>query len=131
MVCLFSPSFWLSFQPCVFTQKYRLKALVKYWREQGIHIFTHLDDGAGAEKSLETARAAQVRELLDFILNLREGTIQVPLQRNIINRLRDKIDLIVHCKSLVTACQLAGMVGSVVSMGFKHLARSAVCGQGL
>ena len=78
----------------------------KYWREQAIRIFTYmyLDDGAGAGKSLDTARAAskkvredaaasgfvahpekcsweptQVGELLGFILNLREGIMQVPL----------------------------------------------------
>ena len=37
------------------------KALVEHWREHGICIFTYLDDGAGAEKSLETARAASKR----------------------------------------------------------------------
>ena len=82
--------------PYVFTKIQ--KALAKHWREQGICIFTYLDDGVGVEKSLKTARAAsrrvregtaasgfvahpeqccweptQVGELLGFILNLREG----------------------------------------------------------
>lgn len=129
--------FGLAFAPYIFTEIQ--KALVKHWREQGIHIFTYLDNGAGAEKSLETARAAarrvrediaasgfvahpekccweptQVGELLSFILNLREGIIQVPLRR--IERRRDRINLVVHQKSSVTACQLAGLVGSVASM---------------
>ena len=94
--------FGLASAPYVFTKIQ--KALVKHWREQGIRVFTYLDDGAGAEKSLDTARAAskkvrediavsgfvthpekcsweptQVGELLGFILNLREGIIQVPL----------------------------------------------------
>lgn len=40
MVCLLSPSLWLSFHPLCFLQKYRLKALVKHLREQGIHTLT-------------------------------------------------------------------------------------------
>ena len=139
MVCVLSPSLCgLASAPYVFTKIQ--KALVKHWREQGIRIFTYLDDGAGAEKSLDTARAAskkvrediaasgfvaypekcywestQVGELLCFILNLREGIIQVPLQR--IEILRDRIDLVVCHNSLVTAHQLAGLMGSIVSMG--------------
>ena len=130
--------FGLASAPYVFTKIQ--KALVKHWREQGIRIFTYLDDGAGAEKSLDTARAAskkvredieasgfvahpekcsweptQVGELLGFILNLREGIIQVPLRR--IKSLRDRIDLVVRHNSSVTARQLAGLVGSIVSMG--------------
>ena len=53
--------------------------------------------------------------MLGFILNLREGIIQVQLQ--CIKRLRDRIDLVVHHNSSVTARQLAGLVGSIVSMG--------------
>jgi len=57
----------------------------------------------------------QVGELLGFILNLREGITQIPLQR--VERLRDRIDHVKCHKSLVTALQLPGLVGSVVSMG--------------
>ena len=53
--------------------------------------------------------------MLGFILNPKEGIIQVPLRR--IERLRDRIDLVVHHNSSVTANQLAGLVGSIVSMG--------------
>lgn len=72
----------------------------------------------------------QVGELLGFILNLREGIIQVPLRR--IESLRDRIDLKVCHKSSVTARQLAGLVGSVFSMGLalgpvSHLWTRAMC----
>ena len=118
--------FGLASAPYVFTKLQ--KALVKHWREQGIGIFTYLDDGACAENSLEAAKAAfkkirediaasdfvthpetssweptQVGELLGFILNVRrEGIIKVPLRR--IERLRNTVDLVVRHKSLVTAC---------------------------
>ena len=54
--------FGLASAPHVFTKIQ--KALVKHWREQGIRIFTYLDDEACAEKSLDTAMAAskKVRE---------------------------------------------------------------------
>lgn len=124
--------------PYVFTKIQ--KALVKHWREQGIRIFTQYNDWAGTGKSLETSREAsrevrediaasgfvahpekccweptQVGELLGFVLNLREGITQIPLQQD--KRLRDRIDHVQRHKSLVTALQLPGLVGSVVSMG--------------
>ena len=93
--------FGLASAPYVFSKIQ--KALVKHWREQGIRIFTYLDDGAGADRTLEAARAASSRikadvaasgfvahpekrcweptqegELLGFILNLRTGVIRVP-----------------------------------------------------
>ena len=130
--------FGLASAPCVFTEIQ--KALVKHWREQGIRIFTYLDDGAGAGKTLEIARAAsarvrednaasgfvahpekscweptQVGELLGFILDLREGVIRVPPRR--VNGLRERIDLVTLQKSAVMARHLAGLVGTIVSMG--------------
>ena len=93
------------------------KVLVKNWKEQGIHIFTYFDDGTGAEKTLQSARAAskrvredtatsafvahpdkccweptQVGELLGFILNLRDF-IRVPPW--CIEELKARIDLVV------------------------------------
>ncbi|KAL9970917.1 hypothetical protein ACROYT_G023375 [Oculina patagonica] len=41
------------------------KALVKHWREQGIRIFTYLDDRAGADGTLEAARAESSRVKAD------------------------------------------------------------------
>ena len=96
--------FGLASAPHVFTKIQ--KALVKHWREQGIRIFTYLDDGAGADKTLAAARTSSTKvrediaasgfvahpdkccweptqegELLGFSLNLKEGIIQVPQQR--------------------------------------------------
>lgn len=130
--------FGLASAPYVFTKIQ--KALVKHWREQGIRIFTYLDDGAGAGKTLEIARAAsarvrediaasgfvahpekscweptQVGELLGFILDLRAGVIRVPPRR--IDGLRERIDLVTRQKSAVMARHLAGLVGTIVSMG--------------
>ena len=114
------------------------KALVKHWREQGIRIFTYLDDGTGVEKSYATASAAsnivkgdiaasgfiahpekccreptQVGDLLGFALNLKEGSIYPPPER--IARLLERIT---HVSSgNPTARLAAGLVGTVVSMG--------------
>ena len=49
-------AFGLASAPFVFTSIQ--KALVKHWHEQGIRIFTYLDDGAGIGKSYATASAA-------------------------------------------------------------------------
>ena len=92
-------SFWFSHlvwcpPPLVFTKIQ--KALVKHWCEQGIRIFTYLDDGAGVGKNYSTASTAssivkweiaasgfiahpekcyweptQVGDLLGFTLNLK------------------------------------------------------------
>ena len=48
---VFSVPFDLASTPYVLTKIQ--KALVEHWREQGIRIFTYLDDGAGTEKSLD------------------------------------------------------------------------------
>lgn len=111
--CFFSVlPFGLASAPFVFRKIQ--KALVKDWREQGVRIFTYLDDGAGAGKSYATASAAssivkgdiaasgfiahpekccweptQVGDLLGFTLNLKEGTIHVPPEH--IARLRERI----------------------------------------
>ena len=123
--------FGLASAPYVFTKLQ--KALVKHWREQGIGIFTYLDDGACAENSLEAAKAAfkKIREDIaacDFVTHPETssweptqvgellGLIQVQLQH--IERLRDRIGLVVCHKSSVTACQLAGLLGSVVFVPF-------------
>ena len=42
--------FGLSTGPYVFS---KIQALVKHWRGKGLRIFTFLDDGAGAESSLQ------------------------------------------------------------------------------
>lgn len=130
--------FGLASAPYVFSKIQ--KALVKHWREQGIRIFTYLDDGAGADGTLEAARAASSRvkadvaasgfiahpekscweptqegELLGFILNLRTGVIRVPPRR--IEGLRERINLVTRFKSSIAARQLAGLVGTIVSMG--------------
>lgn len=114
------------------------KALVKDWREQGVRIFTYLDDGAGAGKSYATASAAssivkgdiaasgfiahpekccweptQVGDLLGFTLNLKEGSIHVPPEH--IARLRERITLVSNGDP--TARLAAGSVGTAVSMG--------------
>ena len=94
--------FNLASAPHVFTKIQ--KALVKHWREHGIHIFTYLDDGAGANKTLAAARTLSTKvrediaasgfvthpdkcweptqegELLGFSLNLKEAIIRVPQQ---------------------------------------------------
>ena len=86
--------FGLVSPPLVFTKIQ--KALVKHWCEQGIRIFTYLDDGAGVGKNYSTASTAssivkweiaasgfiahpekcyweptQVGDLLGFTLNLK------------------------------------------------------------
>ena len=128
--------FGLASAPFVFTKIQ--KALVKHWSEQGIRIFTYLDDGAGAGQSYATASAAssivkgdiaasgfiahpgnccweptQVGDLLGFTLNLKEGSIHVPPER--IARLRERITLVSNGNP--TARLAAGLVGTVVSMG--------------
>ena len=52
-------------------------------------------------------------DLLGFTLNLKEGSIHVPLER--ITRLRERITLVPNGNP--TARLAAGMVGTVVSMG--------------
>ena len=138
MVRIHSPPLRFSIRPYVFSKIQ--KALVKHWREQGIQIFTYLDDGAGADGTLEAARAASGRvkadvaasgfvahpekrcweptqegELLGFILNLRTGVIRVPPRH--IEGLRERINPVTRYKSSIAARQLAGLVGTIVSMG--------------
>ena len=137
----------------MFFTKIQIEGLSQTFERTGYPYFNHLDNEAGAETSLETARAASrgVRHDIaaggccsswKMLLGTNPGrTIAqfYPQEKAstkfhsniIIERLRDKIDLIVHHKSLVTACQLAGLLRSVVSMGFKHFAQSAVWRQGL
>ena len=127
--------FGLASAPFVFTKIQ--KALVKHCREQGIKIFTYLDDGAGVGKSYATASAApnivkwdiaasgfiahpekccweptQVGDLLGFTLNLKEGSIHVPPER--ITRLCERITPVSNGNP--TALLAAGLVGTVVSM---------------
>ena len=96
--------FGLSTGPYIFTKVQR--ALTKYWRSQGIRIFTYLDDGAGADNTFFEAQEVsdlvrrelhhsgfvtndsksiwtpvQSGEWLGFILDLSTGTFQVPPRR--------------------------------------------------
>ena len=96
--------FGLSVDPFIFTKIQ--KALTKHWRRQGIHIFTYLDDGAGADSDFSEAQQVsdmvrvdvrrsgfvandvksqwvpvQSGELLGYVLNLQAGTFQVPQRR--------------------------------------------------
>ena len=78
--------FGLASTPYVFTRIQ--KALVKHWREQGIRIFTYLDDLAASRRVREIIAASsfvaqpekccweptQEGDLLSFILNLREAS---------------------------------------------------------
>ena len=130
--------FGLASAPHIFTKI--KKALVKHWREQGIRIFTYLDDGAGADKTLAAARTSSKKvrediaasgfvahpdkccwettqdgELLGFSLNLKEGIIRVPQQR--IKGLKERIAIVTRQECTTTARQLASLVGTVVSMG--------------
>ena len=102
----------------LFSQKIQ-KALVKHWREQGIRIFTCLNDGAGVGKSYATASTAssiikwdiatsrfrahaekccweptQVGDLLGFTLNLKEGTCSIHVPPEYIAHLREQITLV-------------------------------------
>ena len=125
--------FGLASAPFIFTKIQ--KVLVKHWHEQGIRIFTYLDDGAGAGKSYATTSAAsnivkgdigtsgfiahpeeccweptQVGDLLGFTLNLKEDSTHVPPER--IARLRQRITLVSNGNP--TARLAAGLVGTVV-----------------
>ena len=96
--------FGLSTGPYLFTKVQR--TLTKHWRSQGIHIFTYLDDGAGADSSFREAQEVsdlmrrdvklsgfvaneiksqwtptQRGEVLGFVLDLSAGTFQVPQRR--------------------------------------------------
>jgi len=56
VVCFLSSPIWSGICLFVFTKVQ--KALVKHWQEQGVRIFTYLDNGAGAGRSHTTALAA-------------------------------------------------------------------------
>lgn len=136
MFCFFSPPIWFGVCPLCFPKIH--KALVKHWREQGIRIFTYLDDGVGAGKSYATASEAsnfvkgdiaasgfiahpekccwkptQVGDLLGFTLNLKEGSIHVPPE--CIARLRERITLVSNGNP--TARLAAGLVGTWCQCG--------------
>lgn len=131
MVQIFSPSFLFSICSLCFTEVQ--KALVKHWREQGICIFTYLDNGqeqlpywqqlkchlrefrghAHPEKC--SWESTQKGELLGFSLNVKGGVIYVQQQRT--ERLKEKKKLINKFPNhTVTARQLACVVGTMVSM---------------
>ena len=63
MVHIHGPPLRLSIRPHVFSKIQ--KALVKHWREQGIRIFTYLDDEARADGTLEAASSASSRVKAD------------------------------------------------------------------
>ena len=130
--------FGLSTGPYVFSKIQRV--LVKHWREQGIRIFTYLDDGAGAERSLEEARQTsalvqqdvarsgfiahkekcqwepcQTGELLGFVLDLQTGTFRVPQRR--VEHLQRALQDIVSSNFTSSARGLSRLTGILVSMG--------------
>ena len=124
--------FGLSTGPYIFTKVQR--ALTKYWRSQGILIFTYLDDGAGAASPFSKAQEVsdlvqhdlhrsgfvandsksiwtpvQSGELLGCILDLSTGTFQVPLSR--VESFHLVLDSIVSRRFVATAHQLARFTG--------------------
>lgn len=130
--------FGLSTGPYLFTKIQR--ALVKHWRSKGFRIFTYLDDGAGADQSLDKAVKmsalvrkdiafsgfianeeksqwvpAQSGELLGFIMDLQHGIFQVPARR--VEALKQLIATIIAKQFAVSARCLSRMTGSLVSMG--------------
>ena len=130
--------FGLSTGPYVFSKIQR--ALVKHWRKQGVRIFTYLDDGAGAESSLEGARRtsalvqqditqsgfvahkdkcqwepSQSGELLGFIMDLQSGTFRVPPRR--VDILRGVLQNVVSTDFAASARCLSRLAGLLVSMG--------------
>ena len=130
--------FGLSTGLYIFTKVQR--ALTKYWRSQGIRIFTYLDDGAGADSTFSEAQEVsdlvrhdlhrsgfvandsksvwtpvQSGELLGFILDLSTGTFQVPPRR--VESFRLVLDNIVSRRFVATARQLARFTGLLSSMG--------------
>ena len=54
-------------------------------------------------------------DLLGFSLDFKEGVIHVPQQR--IQRLKERTDKVICHKHTVTTREVAGVVGTVVSMG--------------
>ena len=130
--------FGLSTGPYVFSKIQR--ALVKHWRGKGLRIFTFLDDGAGAECSLDLARdmstivqrdiaqsgfvahtekcqwePTQSGELLGFIMDLRSGNFYVPPRR--VEALRTIVHRVRSQKFYASARCLARLTGMLVSMG--------------
>ena len=130
--------FGLASAPYVFTKIQ--KALVKYWRGQGIRIFTYLDDGAGAacnfQDALQTSQRVrqdikdsgfvanetksvwepvQTGELLGFIMDLSAGKFIVPDRR--VTALKKMIQQILECQFVVSARQVARLTGNLSSMG--------------
>jgi hypothetical protein len=130
--------FGLATAPFLFTKIQ--KTLVKYWRGQGIRIFTYLDDGAGAEDNLVDAKEtseqvrrdieasgfvaneeksqwepAQYGELLGFMLDLSSGLFSVPERR--VAGFKDMLQRIVDCGFVTSARQLARITGCLSSMG--------------
>ena len=127
--------FGLSTGPYVFQ-----RALVKHWRGKGLRIFTFLDDGAGAESSLDLARdmstivqqdiaqsgfvahtekcqlePTQSGELLGFIMDLRSGNFFVPPRR--VEALRTLVPRVRTQNFYASARCLARLTGMLVSMG--------------
>ena len=129
--------FSLSTGPYIFTKVQR--ALTKYWRRQGIRIFTYLDDGAGAESSFLEAQdvsnivrqdvvcsgfvandiksqwtPVQSGELLGFILDLNAGIFQVPQKP--IDSFHLVLQSILSKGFVAFARQLARFTGLLASM---------------
>ena len=129
--------FGLSTGPYIFTKVQR--ALTKYWRSQGIRIFTYLDDGAGAESSFLEAQdvsnivrqdvvrsgfvandiksqwtPVQLGELLGFILDLNAGIFQVPQRR--FDSFHLVLQSILSKGFVASARQLARFTGLLASM---------------
>lgn len=129
--------FGLSGGPFIFTKIQ--KALTKHWRRQGIHLFTYLDDGAGADSDFCEAQwvsdmvqqdvrrsgfvandeksqwvPVQSGELLGYVLNLHAGTFQVPQKR--VDAFHHVLrDVIAH-KFVVSARKVARFTGLLASM---------------
>lgn len=130
--------FGLSTGPYVFSKVQR--ALVKHWRGKGFRVFTYLDDGAGAETSLEEAlktatlvrqdiadsgfvahkdkcqwEPVQSGELLGFVMDLKSGTFCVPQRR--VESLQEGLQYAVSKGFVSSARSLSRLTGMLVSMG--------------
>ena len=116
------------------------KALLKFWRLQGIRIFTYLDDGIGGHSSAQQAAAVsekvksdiersgflwhpdksvweptQCAEVLGFIVNLVDGYFRVPERR--IVQLNNQLHTIQVNNYETTAYGIAKLTGTIISIG--------------
>ena len=130
--------FGLSTGPHIFTKT--LKPLVKHWRYSGISLGLFLDDGWLTESEKEACKVlsqnirsdladsglitneqkcqwepCQVMEWLGLVWNTFNGTICVTDKR--ITSMLDGINLVFQREFLVSARELASLVGKIISAG--------------